>query len=323
MRALIERFEPGRHQFYPVRVVMRSGASEDRFLLHVTQRFDAVSAEHSNWSKTSGVLWQRPPCREKRLVFDRRLTGEAHLWHNEGLGTEMKFIASDALAEAAQAAGFTGLLLERFDQTDDEGRYTPSPLPEHVYAISEQTRLRPSGHVPLLVKVTLLDGKPKEIRLADDPQAAPMALQSAVRLGRRIDPANVPTRVMYYQNAKGTVPDVFGYGDLPLTVSGRLRDLIEAFEPGLHQFLPVAFEDKKGNLTENRYLLVLGAVLDTGSRAHSTMLGDPSWCNPGGEQGRVLVDSRTIAGRHAWRDSRLPDQLFVSDTVARRMEEGG
>lgn len=321
VRDLIDCFEPGVHAFYPVSVTLPNGRVDLRHLLHVTQTIDAVSPEHSNWEKTSGVLWQEPPGRDKRLVFDARRIRNAHLWVNEGLRTEMRYLASDALAQAAEAAGITGLLLERMEQTAADGSYAPPPPARQVWAISQLPRIRPNG-APVLVKAKLLDGTARAIHFAEPPRGDPMRIAGAVRHGRWLDPANVPTRAHYHQNVKGHAPDLYGHGDLPLTVSERMRDLIEVFEPGVHQFLPVAFEDKKGAVTERRHLLVIGARLDTGSSAHSTMLA-PDWYNPGGEQGRVRVARAAVAGRHLWRDRYLPAEMIISDALAAAIEARG
>ncbi|WP_150125537.1 imm11 family protein [Sphingomonas sp. LM7] len=322
VRDVIERLEPGRHAFYPVRVTLPNGSSEARFFLHVTQTFDAVSAEHSDWIKSSGVLWRQTGGRAQRLVFDARMIGEAHLWINGGLRTESHYLASDRLAEAARAAGFTGLLLDHYDQTDLDGAYVPPPLADAVYVVSEQTRVTSSG-VPVKIKLKILDGKAGAVRFADDPGGTPSLLAGAVRHGRRLDPATVPTRAFYWQQTKGNAPDFFSYSDLPPTVSTRLKQLIEQFEPGVHQFLPIAFVGKQGAVTEERHILVLGARLDTGSRPHSTMLSDPPWYNPGGEQGRIVIDRAAVAGRHAWRDQWLAGDLFVSEALAAAIEERG
>jgi hypothetical protein len=48
------------------------------------------------------------------------------------------------------------------------------------------------------------------------------------------------------------------------------------------------------------------------AQKHSTMLANPPWYNPGGEQGSVMIDRSAVVGRHARGDQWLTGDLFVS-----------
>jgi hypothetical protein len=62
------------------------------------------------------------------------------------------------------------------------------------------------------------------------------------------------------------VPD-FDNGPF-LNVSARAKALIEQFEPGVHQFLPVEFVDIDGKHLEDRWFFVVCNRLDTIDRQH-------------------------------------------------------
>jgi hypothetical protein len=101
------------------------------------------------------------------------------------------------------------------------------------------------------------------------------------------------------------IPD-FDNG-LVLNVSDAARDLIEAFEPNVHQFLPVDYFDRDGVLLERRNFLIVGNRLDSLDRAHETM----------------VFSSERIGDAHLWRDKHLRGGPFLSDALAAAIEALG
>lgn len=79
--------------------------------------------------------------------------------------------------------------------------------------------------------------------------------------GYWLDPAGQPKSG--YQKSTRKVYDVF-----PIlganAVRQRFKDLVEEFEPGVHQFLPIALRDKKGNpIEDNFYIFNCMVAMDT------------------------------------------------------------
>ncbi len=128
LREIVERFEPGVHQFEPVQIVNRAeDVLADMFIMVVCNRLDSVDREHTPMVLWRDTIWSPPrdiadfepkedwpegfdPTAESRLFFSSRQIGEKHLWRDKHLGGE-PFNLSSALAEAFLAAGMTGMTL--------------------------------------------------------------------------------------------------------------------------------------------------------------------------------------------------------------------
>lgn len=125
-KALIESFEADVHQFLPVQFIDIDGKFlENRWFLVVCNRLDTVDREHVRGMLLSGGKFWRPAKEllrkypeeiplgfdlsvEPKLVFNRAQIGNVHIWQDKHLSGGGTFI-SDELAEAALAAGFTGI----------------------------------------------------------------------------------------------------------------------------------------------------------------------------------------------------------------------
>lgn len=158
--------------------------------------------------------------------------------------------------------------------------------------------------------------------------------------GRPIDPANVPTRVRWKDRRKQPMGDFDG-GPLE-SVSSRAKALIEAFEPGVHQFLPVQFVDIDSDFLEDRWFLIVCNRLDTIDRDKVsgfllrrgkvwTPIKDylrrmPEDIPPGYDptQPSVLVFNRSqIGSAHLWIDLHLSPSIWVSDRFDAACEAEG
>lgn len=125
-------------------------------------------------------------------------------------------------------------------------------------------------------------------------------------------------------------------GDLMMIVDGLLvvsepfKDIVEATEPGAHQFWPMRFvapRDKPYDAT--LFAMVIGTRLDSFSESESdpasfTMMdGYPlaDYANPKRVSGLALSKSE-IGDRHLWRESRLYGlDIFLSDALMARLRE--
>lgn len=119
---LIERLEPGIHQFEPVEYVRSDGTHiADMFVLFVCQRLDTMDREHTNmilsphyWRPAKDVARRKPELvppgtdldAPARMVFNAPQIGHAHLWRDKHIMPTI--YASDTLVEAIKADGLTG-----------------------------------------------------------------------------------------------------------------------------------------------------------------------------------------------------------------------
>ena len=198
--------------------------------------------------------------------------------------------------------------------------------PEHGYYVDFEPL---NGDIK---KVTLLDETPDE---GINPRGSPFAA------GRPIDPTHMPTKVQWRDRQGHPIPD-FDNGP-QLHISERAKALVESFEPGIHQFLPVEFVDVDGNLIENRWFLIVCNRLDSIDRAHVrgfllwrgkmwTPIQDfvrdmPDEIPPGYDisQKSELVFSRKKIGKaHFWNDKHLGGGgIYISDEIAAALKSGG
>jgi hypothetical protein len=143
--------------------------------------------------------------------------------------------------------------------------------------------------------------------------------------------ANLPKRVKWMDPNDNPVPD---FDTTPmLNVSERVKQLVESLEPGIHQFVPVEYLDRKGNFLEKRYWFVVCNRIDSLDRERTTMLFVPGqgWMNPIvanrlgetipphiniKEPARLVFNLAQIGSVHLWHDKFLGSSEFISDKMA-------
>ncbi|MEM8596065.1 MAG: DUF1629 domain-containing protein [Pseudomonadota bacterium] len=134
LHALIERMEPGAHQFWPVDVHVAgyrneedyfegSGGGDDpalrrelfdrRYLMNVCNRLDGIDLEASQPITERGFLSYRG--KDRRIVLDRRRIAGRHLWYEMRLNPRM-LIVSEAFADALRAEEMTGFGLTAIEE---------------------------------------------------------------------------------------------------------------------------------------------------------------------------------------------------------------
>jgi hypothetical protein len=133
---LIERFEPGTHQFFPVDFFnnIDGGFLEHRYILNVCNRIDSLDhakttfvLKHIRTTKNVDVNWwvpvqdlvrrkeqhlippHLPNDTRSRFVFSLAKIGRLHLWVDKYLSSGNGPWISDELAQAIIDAGMTGL----------------------------------------------------------------------------------------------------------------------------------------------------------------------------------------------------------------------
>ena len=96
--------------------------------------------------------------------------------------------------------------------------------------------------------------------------------------GRWVDPTFVPTKMRWKGGKRYPIPD-FDRSRC-INVSERAKALIERFEPGVHQFLPVDYYNKQDEFLEHRWFLVIGQRLDSTDHERTTFVMDRVFVEP-------------------------------------------
>jgi hypothetical protein len=114
-----------------------------------------------------------------------------------------------------------------------------------------------------------LDGNFSAIRSIDQAEDGGVDCES-VSGGRRCHTEHFPSR-MRWKGPKGPLIGDFNQNGL-LNVSVRGKAFIEQFEPGIHQFVPVDYVTKEGDLLEKRYFWVVCNRIDSIDRDKTTFI---------------------------------------------------
>lgn len=117
VKDVIERFEPGVHQFIPFRLVIGKGDGEevrDYFTLIIGQFADLANVEKSDviWRHSSfgpHKYWMKKP--GVPMVFERTELGEFHLWHTSK-HQGMTFMSDELYRSIRKVCPMTGLRFE-------------------------------------------------------------------------------------------------------------------------------------------------------------------------------------------------------------------
>jgi len=172
-----------------------------------------------------------------------------------------------------------------------------------------------------------LDGDPSKLEWLEDiglittPLISPTAKALA---GFPIKDTKVPTKLQWLSRSQ--VPDFEGPPGF-ISISSRFKDVIERFEPDVHQFFPITVVNKaKENIAE-RWLWVVCNRIDGVDREHTTfvlrkgMLWMTNWEEDGQRieiPNAVLYHSRKqTQGYHFWRDKHIRGGgIYASDEAA-------
>ena len=180
------------------------------------------------------------------------------------------------------------------------------------------------------------------IEFAEPDKVHPSALgenKSAQEQGYWVKPETMPKQYLWANGSK-PLPDV-----LPgMVVCPRFKELVDQFEPGVHQFIPVAIFKAKGEeAVATYYWFIVGQRLDSVDRERTTYMwkapdDDPQaghWVDrhfdPATSRMIRLPDaslafsSDMISGHHIWHDPHLLGQNnpLCSDEVADALQGAG
>lgn len=159
----------------------------------------------------------------------------------------------------------------------------------------------------------------ERIKFENPDEVHPSALRDNVlrrQQGYRVDPETMPKKYLW-ANGSEPLPDV-----LPgFVVSPRFKDLVERYEPGVHQFVPIEiYKKRKGEPVATYYWLIVGQRIDSVDREHTTYM----WVAPDGkpEEGhwtdyliernplkmtkldgaKLVFSNKQVEGHHIWHD---------------------
>ena len=112
LKAVIERMEPGVHEFFPFELRMPGGKTYpgQYYVLRVCQYFDALSREDSlegavedlpiyGTDQTLTVLRDKSKKTIAGLAFRQSVFGSAHLWRDRSFGKELTCFSDELIAE--------------------------------------------------------------------------------------------------------------------------------------------------------------------------------------------------------------------------------
>ncbi len=168
-----------------------------------------------------------------------------------------------------------------------------------------------------------IDDVHNRIKYAHPDKVHPSSLKEHVQpreQGYWLDPDTLPKKVLWATGSTPPLPDVLPW----FIVSSRFKDLVEQFEPGVHQFVPVdIYQSKNGEPVATYYWFIVGQRLDSVDRERTTYMWRASKDNPNdGHWIREIMDTNTfeftpipnaelifsnsqVAGRHIWHDPHL------------------
>ena len=131
-------------------------------------------------------------------------------------------------------------------------------------------------------------------------------------LGRAVKPEFVPTKVQWGGPKRARVPETL-QGRGMMLVNARFKDIIERFEPGLHQFLPLTLLWKDGTVAQDMYFFNICSRLDTVDRKVSTAQKPGTiWLH---ETGTIVFSPAQMGTHHIWIDKHIYYGWFVSDQL--------
>ena len=135
--------------------------------------------------------------------------------------------------------------------------------------------------------------------------AAHVRFKNARNQGYPLNPTTMPKRVRWMTARKDT-PDVLPW----FVVSERFRQFVEAFEPGVHQFIPVeVWRDKTGSRVERYYWFNVCRRLESVNREHTSYVWKESIHDP--DDG---FWSDQILNREDMSWTKVPDAKLVFDS---------
>jgi hypothetical protein len=163
-----------------------------------------------------------------------------------------------------------------------------------------------------------------------------MTYGRALVSGRRVKLDHIPKQMK--EHGGGVLADYTSSYSL-LCVSDKFKAVVEAIEPGVHQFIPFEIVGTRKRHVADRWFMVVCNRLDTVDREHTTMVLKNSvvWRQASevpSEQWPPHIDSNTpgelflslsqIGNHHLWYDKHLgDDHPLASDVLVEALKTSG
>lgn len=117
-KEILERLEPGVHDFYPVELIWKDGTSAGkRYWFYPQHRLDTVDREKTTHTIGKG-LWDLDSNKSGKLVFSHKAIGDRHAWIDKLIPGGSIVFVSEAFKRELEAAGITGLGFRPYEETD-------------------------------------------------------------------------------------------------------------------------------------------------------------------------------------------------------------
>lgn len=191
-------------------------------------------------------------------------------------------------------------------------------MPYHISGGKIDPRV-PIDHNEIFV---CLDGDPKKLTLIDESPDGRFSVKFELgNSGRPVDPTHMPTRCRRKGNKGLPVYEVDNTWGGGLRVTAKFKDIVESFEPDVHQFFPLQIE-QGGKVIAERFIFYICNRLDTLAK---------DLCRPKVERGKRYMpvrdgtdkrvyDLSKIGGHHAWRD-RFSSGAMISNELLAALSE--
>ncbi len=175
------------------------------------------------------------------------------------------------------------------------------------------------------------------IRFAQGASTRPIRLTAGPNL-ERLESGMIPNEA-FLESEHEVISDFVPINGR-LSVCSEVRALIEALEPGIHQFFPVRIIRRRDNkpiyrldgreLDEPYYYFHVQCMLDavcieqSHVKVTQTVFGSSSMVHKvPGHYSRIVLYKDVVAGHHLWRGQyQLPDDLFFSDFLVGALKKG-
>lgn len=168
-----------------------------------------------------------------------------------------------------------------------------------------------------------IDGDYKKVEVIDPAPDGGMHFSYGYQFksGRPIKSDNLPKKFLY--RSKLPVQDYeTRYG--MILVSSRFREIIEEFEPGVHQFFPIEYVRENNIHVAKMWMMVVCKRLDSVDREHTTMKLNFFWSGDGAPpDAKLIFNEATIDGHHIWCDKHLMNGPLVSSALGDALTAAG
>ncbi|MDE1131093.1 MAG: hypothetical protein OSA49_05970 [Ascidiaceihabitans sp.] len=181
-----------------------------------------------------------------------------------------------------------------------------------------------------------MDGSFLDVKVADlTPDDGGPIMKSSWHVGRAVNPDHMPTKLRRTGPpiSRAKLLDVNNFaGSLDL-VCQTFKDIVEEFEPDVHQFFPMTYYNSKGTevIGEGYFMVICQRIstlhetlcvppLDERGRYKSTSVEEsPDYQKRDKSLDRKVYSTSKIGGRHMWHDIKNAGPFMFSNALGERL----